>query len=47
LTANPSGANDPSLNLTYSDVFLNNPPPGFGTAPEMVLSPGTWKQLVD
>jgi len=36
-----------SLTLTYESTFLDNPPPGFGGAPQMVVSPGTWKQLVD
>lgn len=35
------------LTLTYRSTFYDNPPPGFGGAPEMVVSPGTWKQLVD
>jgi hypothetical protein len=36
-----------NLSLTYRSTFYDNPPPGFGAAPEMVISPGTWKQLVD
>ncbi len=36
-----------NLTLTYESTFLDNPPPGFGGAPQMVVSPGTWKQLVD
>jgi hypothetical protein len=36
-----------TLTLTYESTFLDNPPPGFGGAPQMVVSPGTWKQLVD
>jgi hypothetical protein len=36
-----------NLTLTYESTFYDNPPPGFGGAPEMVISPGTWKQLVD
>ncbi|MEK7731055.1 MAG: hypothetical protein AAB363_04285 [Planctomycetota bacterium] len=36
-----------TLSLTYQSTFYDNPPPGFGGAPEMVISPGTWKQLVD
>jgi hypothetical protein len=36
-----------NLSLTYRSTFYDNPPPGFGGAPEMVISPGTWKQLVD
>jgi len=35
------------LNLTYRSIFYDNPPPGFGDAPDMVISPGTWMQLVD
>lgn len=34
-------------NLTYRSTFYDNPPPGFTGAPEMVISPGTWKQLVN
>jgi hypothetical protein len=36
-----------ALSLSYLSSFYDNPPPGFGGAPEMVVSPGTWKQLVD
>jgi Tfp pilus assembly protein PilX len=36
-----------TLTLAYEPTFLDNPPPGFGGAPQMVVSPGTWKQLVD
>lgn len=36
-----------TMSLTYRSIFYDNPPPGFGGAPEMVISPGTWKQLVD
>ena len=36
-----------NLSLTYRSTFYDNPPPGFGGAPQMVISPGTWKQLVD
>jgi len=36
-----------TLSLAYRSTFYDNPPPGFGGAPEMVISPGTWKQLVD
>jgi hypothetical protein len=36
-----------TLTLTYESTFLDNPPPGFGGAPQMVISPATWKQLVD
>ena len=36
-----------NLSLTYRSTFYDNPPPGFGSAPEMVISPGTWKQLMD
>ena len=43
----PNGPPTADLNLTYSDVFLNNPPPGFGEVAQMVISPGTWRQVVD
>lgn len=36
-----------TLSLSYLSTFYDNPPPGFGSTPEMVISPGTWKQLVD
>jgi hypothetical protein len=35
------------LSLTYEQTFLDNPPPGFGDAPTLVVSPGTWCQVVD
>ncbi len=36
-----------TLSLSYLSTFYDNPPPGFGGAPEMMISPGTWKQLVN
>lgn len=35
--------------LTYQPTFLNDPPPGFGTASTgvMTITPGSWKQAVD
>ncbi len=36
-----------TLSLSYQSTFYDNPPPGFGSAAEMEISPGTWKQLVD
>lgn len=35
------------LSLSYLSTFYDNPPPGFDGATEMVISPGSWKQLVD
>ncbi len=35
------------IDLTYRSTFLDNPPPGFGAPPKMVLSPGSWEQVVD
>lgn len=35
------------LSLTYDQTFLNDPPPGFGEASTMALSPGSWRQVVD
>lgn len=43
----PNGPATADLNLTYSDVLLNNPPPGFGEVAQMVISPGTWRQVVN
>lgn len=37
----------PVFNFTYRPIFLNNPPPGFGLPPRMVVSPGSWRQVVD
>lgn len=36
-----------TLTLTYSQTYLTNPPPGFGNVTHMVISPGTWTQVVD
>ena len=36
-----------NIGLTYRATFLNNPPPGFTTAAQMYISPGTWSRLVD
>ena len=41
-TINPS-----NLDLTYRQTLLDNPPPGFFDPPKMVISPGTWRQVVD
>ncbi len=35
------------FDLTFDKTYLDNPPPGFGSTPEMVVSPGTWTQVVD
>ncbi len=35
------------LDLTYQPTFLNDPPPGFGGQPLMVLAPASWRQVVD
>jgi hypothetical protein len=48
LTLNPSSNNDPIyLDLTYDQKYYNNPPPGFGLPPTIVVSPGSWQQVVD
>ena len=36
-----------TLNLAYRQTFLNNPPPGFGSAGSMAVSPGTWRRVVN
>ncbi len=35
------------MSLTYQPTFLNDPPPGFAEPPMMVISPGSWRQVVD
>jgi hypothetical protein len=42
-----STMSSPVLSLTYQPTFLNNPPPGFGGLPKMVLVPASWRQVVD
>ena len=41
----PSGTSAPSFG--YRAIYYNNPPPGFTDTPKMILSPGTWKQVVN
>jgi len=36
-----------SVKFTYQSTFLDNPPPGFEGEKVMVVSPGTWRQLVN
>lgn len=36
-----------TLALTYQPTFLNNPPPGFTAAPRMVVTPDSWRQVVN
>ncbi len=36
-----------ALDLTYQPTFLNNPPPGFTAAPRMVVTPDSWRQVVN
>ena len=36
-----------SLSVTYDPTILSNPPPGFAGPPEMVISPASWRQVVD
>ena len=31
-------------NLTFDPIFLNNPPPGFGSGSEVSISPGSWRR---
>jgi hypothetical protein len=41
-TSNPC-----DLDLTYSQTYLDNPPPGFAGPPVMLVSQGSWRQLVN
>jgi hypothetical protein len=36
-----------SLNLTFRDIFLNNPPPGFADGTQMRIVPGTWTRAAN
>ena len=36
-----------NLNLTYQTTYIYNPPPGFREPPRMVVSEGSWRQVVD
>lgn len=40
-------AMDDSVTFTYDEKFKNNPPPGFQEEPVMVLSPNSYRQVVD
>jgi hypothetical protein len=42
-----TSSQNPGLSVTYQPTFLNNPPPGFGLPPTIVVSPGSWQQVVD
>lgn len=46
-TVRPSGALAHTLDLTYDQRYYDNPPPGFRTPPRMLISQGTWRQVVD
>jgi len=35
------------MSLTYRATYLNNPPPGFYMMGGMMVSPGSWRQVVD
>ena len=35
------------LDLTFERTYLDNPPPGFTAPPQMIVSSGTWKPVVD
>lgn len=41
----PSGSAAP--NFGYRSQYYNSPPPGFTDTPKMVISPGSWKQVVN
>jgi hypothetical protein len=37
-----------ALSISYNPTFYNKPPPGFYlTPPPMIVSPGTWTQVVN
>lgn len=38
---------DSTMDLTYKSTFLDNPPPGFSEPVRMIISPGTWKRVVN
>jgi hypothetical protein len=42
-----STMSSPALDLTYQPTFRDNPPPGFGGQPVMILAPASWRQVVD
>ena len=46
VVGNTFTAFDP-LNLTYRQTFLNNPPPGFGSAGTMAVVPGTRRRVLN
>ncbi len=35
------------INLTYQSTFLDEPPPGFTDVARMVVSPGSWRRVVN
>ena len=35
-----------ALGLTFDRTYLDNPPPGFGGGPGMLIAPGTWRREV-
>ncbi|MEK6797347.1 MAG: hypothetical protein AABZ12_00110 [Planctomycetota bacterium] len=44
--SNPSPPDAFSLSLTYLSTFYDDPPPGFREVVNMVVLPGSWKQVV-
>lgn len=36
-----------TVDLTYRDIWFNDPPPGFEASSVMVVSPGTWQQTTN
>ena len=47
LNIKPSSSGGSVTDITYDRSYYDNPPPGFSSAPTMVISPGTWRQTVD
>ncbi len=47
VTTPPANQSTTSINLSYNNIYLNNPPPGFtaGTI-SMKVVPGTWQRVV-
>lgn len=46
LTVQPTSGGGITLDLTYDQRYYDNPPPGFRSGSEMLISPGTWRQEV-
>lgn len=38
---------DNTLDVTYDPTIITHPPPGFEVPPSMIITPGSWRQVVD